>query len=165
MIHINESNLQDERGQSLVEVVIALAIFAFIATTVISLAVGGLTALVQGGDQTEAEAFAQEGLEATRSIRDGAWNEMTYAQSGVSISGNQWVFTGEGTQDTLGSFTRTITFSAVCRDGSYNLTSCPGSFTDLHTRLVTVNVTWPIRSGVNNTVQRISYLSNWDSRE
>ena len=154
---------QDFSGQSLLEVIVAAAIFSLIGAAMISMTVGGFNALQRGGDQTEAEALAQEGLEAVRSIRDGAWNEILYSQSAVEISGSEWIFTGEATDETIGQYTRTITFADVCRDGSDDIVACPGTYTDLHGKKVTCTVTWSPMNGVANSVERVSYLTNWDS--
>lgn len=157
-------------GNSLIEVIVALAIFALISASMMSLATGGFVALEQGGEHTEAVALAQEGIEAVRAIRDSAWNRLEFAQSGVSIeeivdSGpiERWIFDGESTTDTIDQYTRTITFADVCRDDNDDITSCAGSYTDPHTKQVTVTVEWTIRPGVTNSVTRGLYLSNWES--
>ena len=159
------SGARSQSGQSILEVIIALTIFALIAAALASLAVGGLVALEQGGEQTQAEALAQEGIEAIRSIRDGAWNENVYTTSSVAISGGEWVFSGEGTTETIGQFTRTISFKDVCRDASDDIATCPAAYTDVHSQKATVTISWETRPGVTNIVQRISYVTNWDSRD
>ena len=155
----------DQRGQSLIEVLIAIVIFGAIAGGVAVMAAGSLKQIQQGGDQTKAEALAQEGIEAVRSIKDRAWNKNIFSQSAVTISGSAWDFLGESTTETIGKFTRTIDFADVCRDSSDDLTSCPGSFTDVHSKEVTVVVTWTTTLGKTNSVQRIAFLTNWDSNE
>ncbi|PLX28390.1 hypothetical protein C0581_02575 [Candidatus Parcubacteria bacterium] len=153
------------QGVSLIEVILSMAIFGLIAAAMVTLAVGGFTALGQGGEQTEAEALAQEGLEAVRAIRDGAWNELLYTTSSVSVVSSSWSFDGELTTETIGQYTRTISFEDVCRDSSGDITDCPGSYTDIHTKQATVSVLWEVRPGVTNEVQKITYFTNWDSRD
>lgn len=152
------------QGQSLLEVIVALAIFSLIVTAMATMVLGSSAALVQGGEQTQAEGLAQQGIEAVRAIRDRAWNEIRYNQSGVT-STNRWNFLGQGSSERLGQYTRTIFLANVCRDGSNNITSCPGVYTDLHSKQITVDVSWQPRSGVTNTVQQTAYLTNWDSRD
>ncbi|MBI2052833.1 MAG: prepilin-type N-terminal cleavage/methylation domain-containing protein [Candidatus Ryanbacteria bacterium] len=118
--------MNNKRGQSLFEIIVALAIFSLIAATLISMAGGGFTALTLSGDQTNAAALSDGGLEAIRSIHDRAWNESHYNQSGVELLGGEWRFLGEGTTEQIGKFLRTITFSTLCRDASQNIVSCPG---------------------------------------
>ena len=166
-MRISSKAAHDRRdaGQSILEVVVAMGVFALIAATLMALAIGGLQGLEQGGEQTQAQALAQEGMEAVRSIRDRAWNENTYAMSSVSIMGSEWIFDGEGTTETIGQFTRIITFGDVCRDALNDIGVCPGLYTDAHTKEIKVEVTWQVRPGVTNSVQRIAYVTNWDSRE
>ena len=151
----------EERGQSLLEVIVALAFFGLIAATITSMVLGGNAGTAQGGRQTEAIALAQEGIEAVRSIRDRAWNEGKYNQSAVSTSSTEWYFDGEGTTQTIGDYTRVINFSAVCRDALDNIANCPATYTDAHTKKVTVTVSWVTTTGVTDSVQKIAYLTNW----
>lgn len=153
------------RGQSIIELIIAMAIFSLIGAAMIVMVVGSFTALVQGGEHTQAKALAQEGIEAVRAIKDRAWNENIYSTSSISVSSGQWVFDGEGTTETIGQFTRTISFDNVCRDSSDDITDCPGDYIDVHSKKATVSISWEIRPGVTNLVQRIAYLTNWDSQE
>jgi len=153
------------KGQSLLEVIVAVAVFALVGATMVSMVVGGFTAMTQGGDQTEAEALAQEGIEAVKSIRDRAWNEAKYNQSGVSTLTGEWTYLGEGTTETIGQYTRTIAFSDVCRDALDDITTCPGTYTDVNIKKVTVTVSWETSVGATNSVQKIAYVSNWDSQE
>ncbi len=160
-----KSGTRNERGQSIVEVILAMMIFGTIAGVLVSLALGGFRSLSQGGEQTEAEALAQQGIEAVRAVRDEAYNQMVYDQSGVEVSGGGWVLSGEGTTDSIGKYTRTISFASVCRDASDDLTACPGSYTDVQSKEITVTVSWTTTGGKTNTVKRIAYLTNWDSQE
>jgi hypothetical protein len=143
--------------------IVAIGIFALISSAMVSLALGGFVGLQQGGEQTEADGLAQEGIEAVRSVRDGAWNELTVSPATISISGGQWVL-ASGASETVGDFTRTITLANACRDGSDEIATCPATYTDVQTIQVTSSVTWDTAGGTN-TVQRVAYLTNWDSRE
>ena len=98
----------NNKGQSLLEVIIAMAIFALISATMVSLSTGGFVSLDVGGEQTEAQSYVQEGIEAVRAIRDRAWNELTYTTSTVSTSSGQWIFNGEGTTSINENYLRTI---------------------------------------------------------
>lgn len=156
---------QTAAGISLIEVIIAMAIFAMVAAAIISMSTGGFNALSQGGDQAVAEGLAKEGLEAVKSIREGAWNELAYSQSGVNNSSTQWALNGEGTTETIGRFTRTISFVSVCRDGLNEITDCPGNYTDINTKQVVVNVSWLTGLGKTNSISQSAYLTNWDSQD
>src|SRR3989338_3705837 len=121
----------NKRGQSILEIVIALAIFIFISAALAALMLGGMHGFTQGSQHLEADALAQEGVEAIRSIRNGAWNELSQSPSGVSVSGGQWVLSGAN--DSIPPFTRTITLDTVCRSGVGDIVSCPGVTIDPHT--------------------------------
>lgn len=151
------------KGQGLIEIILAMGIFALIAASMISLVLGGNAALIQGSEQMQAESLAQEALEAVRAVREGAWNELRFTQSAVATSTGEWVLTGEGTNETLGQYQRVITFSDVCRDVLNNITVCPGAYKDIHAKKVEVVISWQNRPGVNNSISRVAYLSNWDS--
>jgi len=156
---------KEEKGQSILEVIIAMAIFGLVAASLLGFAMGGDQALLQGGDQAKAEALAQAGMEAVRSVRDSAWNELNHGQVSINNNSGYWQFSGENTTETIGKFTRTINLSDVCRNSLGQIVDCPGIYTDSQSKKITVDVSWPIRLGTTNSVQRISYLTNWNSRD
>jgi len=160
-----QKNTKKCHGQSIVELIIAIAIFSLISAAITTMVVGSFTGLTRGGEQTQAEALAREGIEAVRSIKDRAWNENVYSTSSVSVNSNQWNFDGEGSTETIGKFTRVISFEDVCRDVSNNIVDCPGDYLDVQSKKVTVVVSWEVREGVLNTVRHSSYVTNWDSKE
>ncbi|MCX6796617.1 MAG: prepilin-type N-terminal cleavage/methylation domain-containing protein, partial [Candidatus Falkowbacteria bacterium] len=107
-----------KQGQSLVEVIIAMAVFGLVSAALVGLVLNGDQALRQGDDEVQAAALAQEGMEAVRSIRDNAWNNLTFINSLATTSNNQWVFGQEGDSENIGKYTRTISFADICRDGT-----------------------------------------------
>ncbi len=158
--------LKSRSGQSIAEVILALAFFGFIVGALLTMSASGIKGINRGADHGGADALAEEGVEAVRAIRDAsAWNQNTYTQSGVAIDANAWKFLGEGTSETIGKYTRAIRFSDVCRDSSGEITDCPGAYTDVHSKLVDVEVSWLVRQGLTNSVKRSTYITNWDSRE
>src|SRR6056297_729328 len=150
-------------GQSIIEIIIALAVFALISAAMTSMVAGSFTSLLKGGEFIRAEALVQQASEAVRAVKDRAWNEIIYDQSAVSISGNQWDFDGEGTDETIGKFTRTISFSDICRNDSDNIVDCPGDYNDIYSKRVDLSVEWTSNPGVTNSIQRILYLTDWNS--
>src|SRR3990167_4162317 len=77
-IHVSRFMFQDA-GQTLMELLLALGIFAFIMTAVFALVFGGLTTGLRSEEQDFATMFAQEGLDAARSIRDRDWGSFVSA--------------------------------------------------------------------------------------
>ena len=162
---MRNSKLYNQKGQSLLEIIVALAIFALVGSLMAPFIVKSFVGLERGGEQTQAEALAQEGIEAVRSIRDNAWNEIFYNQSATVVGSGKWTLNGEGTTEEIGQFTRVITFDNVCRDTLHEIVSCPGNYTDVHSKKITVTVDWEPMIGVTNFVQQTTYLTNWDSQE
>ena len=72
--------MKNKKGQSLLEVIIAVAVFGLVAATILNFTLGGSQTLLLGGQETKAESLAQQGIEAVRAIRDSAWNELVYSQ-------------------------------------------------------------------------------------
>jgi type II secretory pathway pseudopilin PulG len=153
------------RGQSLLEVIIAMTVFSLISLSIISLTLGSFEGLQKGGEETLAHGLAEEAIEAVRSVRDGAWNDLINNPAVAAISGGQWVLNGGVSELINGKFTRTILFNDVCRDGSGGIVACPGAYTDVQSKKVDVNVDWSPRPGITNTVQKTAYLTNWDSSD
>lgn len=155
------------KGQGILEVIIAMAIFAIISVAMVTLVLGSTNALIQGGEQTEAEALAREAIEAVRSVRDGAWNEIEYTQVEVIESSGQWEIVDDvgGDGQDIGKFNRTINIEDVCRDALDEIVACPGNYTDPHTKKIATDVTWTTASGKTNMVMQISYFTNWDSKD
>lgn len=110
--------------------------------------------------------FAHQDTSRVRNMLIRRYTEPEPALSlGAEVEANQWVLRGQGTADTIGKFTRTVSLTNVCRDTSHDIVACPGSYTDVHSLLVTATTSWTPRPGVVNEVVRSSYLTNWDSRE
>ncbi|MFH1170432.1 MAG: hypothetical protein V1704_02640 [Candidatus Vogelbacteria bacterium] len=85
-------------GGSLLEVVIALAIFSLIAASFVSLTLGSVSNVSYGTDFLTAETIADQGVGAVRAIRDNAWNTLTDGVENAILDGR---------------FNRTITVSPI----------------------------------------------------
>jgi type II secretory pathway pseudopilin PulG len=140
-----------ERGQSLIELMVALGIFILIVG---SLAIFILEGYVSGRlaqEKTVANFLAEEGLEAARSIRDNKWSSLKNGNYGLEISGDKnWVFSGIS-EDLSSQFkqgaTRTITIedAGVCR------------------KKITSRVGWEFTGNIYQDVELITYLTNWEA--
>jgi type II secretory pathway pseudopilin PulG len=148
---------------SLIEIIVALAIFSLVTASLISLSAGSLNPWINIGPSNRAEALAQEGLEAARSIKNRAWNEINFKFSGLSLTGDIWSLTGEGTRENINGYTRFLNFVDVCRDAQDQIAACPATRRDPHIKQVMVRVFWTVGSSVAKEITRTSYLTNWDS--
>ena len=79
----------------MVEVILATAVFGLLVTALVGAYLYGQEATALAGNRARAGMLAEEGLEATRNIRDAAFaNLVDSAGSGLSTAGNQWGFSG-----------------------------------------------------------------------
>ena len=152
-------------GLSLVEVIIALAIFSLIAAAFVSLTLGSISNVGYGTDFLTADTLADQGVGAVRAIRDNAWNNLITGPNKVGTTTNGWVFIGVGSQTFDQKFNRTITLDSTCRDGLGLLAPCPATRPDLETMDLKVEVNGPSPMGMTQEVTRQTYLTNWDSRD
>lgn len=128
-------------GFSLVEVILATSIFALLATSLVGVFLYGQESTAVAGQRARASMLAEEGLEASRNIRDSGFNNLTTGTHGLTIASNQWAFSG--TSDINDIFTREIVVTSV----------------DAERKNVTANVTWqqnPSRTGLVSLVTRMT---------
>ena len=149
-------------GFSLVEIVLASSLFVLISSAFIGAIAYAQQSETLAGSRARANILADEGIEALRSIKEVAWNELIYDQSGLDSSNDIWEFLGEGTTETIDIFTRKTEIFDVCRDASDNISSCPATYNDPNTKKVKVSVSWNYLN-TERTVERILFLTNWKS--
>ncbi len=141
----------DKGGFSLVEVMLASAVFVLLVTALVGAYLYGQEATVLAGNRAQAVLLAEEGLEAVRNMRDFTFTALADGAYGLSTAGNQWSFSGF--EDISGIFTRQIIISSV----------------DAARRSITANVSWqqnPQRTGLVSLTTRfthwtVSGLGNW----
>jgi len=152
-------------GNSLIEVIIALAIFSLLSSSLVSLILGNLSILSNSGNATKGEFLAQEGIEAMRSIKNRAWNELNINSSAIQINNNEWNLAGEGTSEQIDNFSRTVYLRDVFRDSNNNIiaSTSPLASSDRSTKEVRSKASWISSRNNNISVELITYLSNWNS--
>ena len=135
--------LLTQQGFSLVEVILATSVFALLVTALVGAFLYGQEATALAGNRARAIMLAEEGLEATRNIRDASFANLTDGNHGLSTSGNQWSFSG--TSDVSDIFTRQIVISTV----------------DSERKSVTANITWQQNPQKTGSVSTVTYLTDW----
>lgn len=141
MLTIKKQNL---KAFSLVEVLLATALFGMMVTAIFGAIFYGLQSTYMSGTRNRAVALAEEGLEATRSIRDVDYAQLTNGDHGIVIASNKWSLTG--TPDVTDTFyTRTINISTVSSAQ----------------KLVTSTVTWNQNLQRTGSITLTTYLTNW----
>ncbi len=150
------------RGFSIVEAMLAVAVFGII----VSGTVGALVYASQGGGDSgvrvRANFFAAEGITAVRSIAGHQWYDIQSAATGphgLVVTGNVWTLSGSS--DTRDQFTRTVTFTDICRNATNDFETCNGTNRDTRTREVAVTVQWTGQFGNARTVTQTARLTNW----
>ena len=156
-------NILNKSGQSMVEIVIALAIFAILAAAFSGLLLVSYNSLLRSGQTVRAEGLISEAIAALQSIRNRAYNELVFSRSAVGLSNNQWQLAGEGTTEQIEGFTRLIDFSLVYRDLGGNIVSSTtsGAGLDVFSREVSIVINWITELNKNFSVERIIYLNNY----
>ena len=135
------------RGQSLIELLIALGIFVAIISVVTFLLIDSYAANLQARQNSQAIFLAEEGMEAVRSIRDNDWEALAPGSHGLAISGNNWVLLGasEDISDKLKEGKRVITIENIDEDR----------------KKIISKVTWQISPERENKIELVTYLTNW----
>lgn len=148
-----------EKGVGLLEIVIAVAIISATFFSVLQVSVFTLKVMQGRNDKAKALAYAQEGIEAVRNMRDGGWTAnisgLTFgATYYLTTSGAQWALTTTNPGMIGVKFTRTIVIANVSRDINDDIVTSGGT-NDPKTKKVTVTVVWG--SPVKN-VQLVTYI-------
>jgi len=146
------------KGFSLIEVILAIAIFAIITNGGIANIIGVLGQNRQSGEIIKANNLAQEGLEAVRSIGNRDFNLLTSGTKGIGVSSNLWTF--DGTSDITDKYTRQILISPISRDTYGTLVSSDGTI-DSDTWLVKSTVNWNYSIGDIKQFSLETILTNW----
>ncbi len=132
-----------QSGVLLLEVVIALGLFSVLLTITPLYFIGQRFSEVEAERRSQAVAYAREGIEAVKSIRDNDFDTLAAGTFGLSTSTNAWTFSGSS--NTENNITREITLTAI----------------DSRRYLVESNVSWTTLTGVQNNMVFRTHLSNW----
>lgn len=135
------------KGQSVVELLIAMGIFALIVSAINFLIIDSYFIHRLGREITLADFLAEEGIEAVRSIRDNSWKDLAAGEYGLAILDNKWVFQGSEED-----------FSVYLNGGKRKIIVTD---LDLDRKKITSQVVWKFTEGRVETLEMITYLTNW----
>ncbi|MCX6793147.1 MAG: prepilin-type N-terminal cleavage/methylation domain-containing protein [Candidatus Falkowbacteria bacterium] len=138
-----QSATKNKSAFTIVEILLAVAIFALLVTAFSGVYLYGQEASAMAGGRTRADLLAQEGLEAVQNMRDSAFANLTDGTYGLAISGGKWILSG--TQDVLDNFTRSVTISTV----------------DANRKNVVSTVNWQQNTQRAGSVSLVTRLTNW----
>ena len=132
------------KGQSIIELLIAMGVFILGVSVIAFLVIDAYVSDRLGKELTQATFLAEEGLEASRFIRDGDWASLTDGDHGISTLASSWIFSG--TSNTIDKFTRVVTVEPV----------------DSVRKKVTSLVTWNLTDLRSEEVSLVEYLTDWN---
>lgn len=134
-----------KEGQSLIEILIGLALIALGIGAATILVFGGEKLLIDRQNAVQAKNLAGEGLEAVYSIRERGWNDLSDGEHGLQFQNGEWQFSG--TSDTDGLFVRKI----IITTESENV------------KKVESKVSWETEKGRKQKVLLVTLLTNWEN--
>lgn len=143
------SNLgYDQKGFSLVEILLAVGIFALFGTIMISAFIYGREGVKLAGDRNRATDLANAGVEVVRNIANPNYSNLSSFSNGtnyyINSVNNRWQLTTVP-QTIDGKYTRIVNFS----DGPNG------------SRKVSVTVNWVQNQNRNGSVNVNTYFANW----
>jgi len=128
---------------SLIEVLLSISLFSIFVMMLVAALLQSQENADLTSNRLRAAQFAEEGLEAMRSIKNENYEGLSDGDYGLSWTGGKWILSG--TQDTQDRFIRQVNISTI----SDSL------------KLVRLTVTWPQTAARTATLSFESYLSNW----
>ncbi|MEI7792031.1 MAG: type II secretion system protein [Candidatus Berkelbacteria bacterium] len=156
-------NIRNIKGFSLVEILLAVALFSVFSVGVISLVLQGWNTARLAQENSVAKEYASEGIEAARSIKNQSFASLINTSStGIVQSGGVWTFSGTNNTFDSNKFTRTIAVADVYRDVSNNIVATGGTLDPL-SKKITSTVNWNISPTRADSSVISTYLTNWKS--
>ncbi len=135
--------MNHQKGQALMELLIAMGVFVLSLSAIIFLVFDAYTSNRAGKELTAATFLAEEGLEAARSIRDNSWDDLSPGEHGLNAA-DKWSF--KGGSDTINDkYIRTVIVEEI----------------DANRKKVTSKVTWDITRAREGRVKLTTRFTNW----
>lgn len=142
---------KSERGATLVESVVAIALASIVLTAIVGMVVSAVATSTLSKSRTSATRYAEEAVEVARKTRDRTdWDNFynTYVNSTAwKVDGTLNLTSGDGLS--IAPFTRTVSFT--------NASSPPGARDRVQ---VEVKVTW-LDKGQTQEVALVTFLTEW----
>ncbi len=153
--------ISNQQGQSLIELLIAMAIFVLVVSSIMFLTLDSHIATQQGDQRMKASLLGQEAMEAASSIGNRGWKYLTPGSYGLSSENGIWELSGA--YDTIEDyFTREIQIAYAQRDSDGEIVPS-GGVTDYNTKKITSKLSWDFREADESELTLEEYLVNWRS--
>jgi Tfp pilus assembly protein PilV len=154
------NTVKNIKGFSLVELVVALAIFVIIIGGMAMLIVGGHLSNFENEKRLQASAVLTETWEALHAIRNENWNSIANGSHGLTHGNGYWEFSGGS--DEQNGITRQITVSDVRRDADGNILEGGGD-TDSDSKNIQIQISWHPTSDQDQSLTLNTYLHNYQN--
>ncbi len=168
MLYSPTKKIKRQRGFSVIELLIALAIATIVVSGITGLMIQSMHYVAWSEHRWQATTLGSGAIEALTNLKEQSWSTFSgYSTDGriyrLQPSGDNWSLVESAGGEVIGVFTRRISLSPVCRQVSTNELAVCGSETvvDPESRLVTVAVEWSER-GSTQSVTLEEYLDNWE---
>ena len=158
-----QSYSSSQSGVGLVEIIIAVGIILIVFPAIFLVLLAATKSIHENIRNAEAVYFAEEGIEALRSIRNESWSaNVSPLVIGTLyypvISGNEWALTTVNPGLINSFYARTVTLGTVYRDADDTI--APSGTADTESRKATVSVTWQF-GGTIKSVTLETYITNF----
>ncbi|MBI2019931.1 hypothetical protein HYS94_00725 [Candidatus Daviesbacteria bacterium] len=158
----------ESKGFSILEVILAAALFVTFSVGAITVVVSGYNANRLGAEFSVANQFASEGMEAVKSIKNQSYCDLAAVSSstrGLLRTGGVWAFDADGTDDRLthnssDDFIRTVKVERVRRNAAGDIVISGGTV-DSYSKKITSTVNWNFNTARPESISLVSYLSDW----
>ncbi|MCA9355887.1 hypothetical protein KC865_05080 [Candidatus Kaiserbacteria bacterium] len=135
--------LKSEKGQSLIEIIFAVAVFTIGVVTIGYLVLDARALLLHASDVDQARWLASEGIEAVVSMQPAGFDLLKPGTYGLALE--QGVWTLSPSVNEFGKFTRGVVIDNV----------------DVDIKNITSFVKWNTISGNEKTISYTTHVSNW----
>lgn len=168
-LKLKSKNLKLDGGFSVIEILLAAALFLIFSSGAVGIIIHGHRMNLLGEQQAVATQFANEGIEAIRSIKNQNFSTLSNSYcatgSGIQKSGLVWALEATGTSDTFDTiYNRVIKICDVQRDASGNIVASGGT-NDPYLKKVTSTVFWNAGTTRADSVILSTYYTNWKKKK
>lgn len=147
----------NQKGQSLIELIIAMALSTILIPTILASIVASREGRAQSGERLEASFLIEEATEAVLAVKKKDWQEIENNGTFHPVNNNNFWSLVSGEED-INGFKRKITISDVNRNSSGTIVDTGGTL-DPSTKKIKIEVAWtaPYDSSLNSVIYLTRY--------
>lgn len=150
----------NNKGASLIEIIVAIGIFTIIAANIVVLTLSSQGSTLRESERLQADMYLQQSFEATKSIGDYDFTNLQNGTYGLTKQNGYWELSGNS--DTQGQFTRTVTIADVERNALCAIVDSGGTIYG-STKKITSTIAWDLEAGNSTSITADYYLTNWNN--